>query len=116
MIFSRRGQEIVTTIKERKNIDKYVPSVDMMMSSISENVGPRAIGVILTGMGNDGISGMLEIKKRGGYTIAESEDTAVVFGMPSEAINKGAAMKVLPISEIPVELVRIAGKKEKAKR
>ncbi|MCX5720180.1 MAG: chemotaxis response regulator protein-glutamate methylesterase [Nitrospirae bacterium] len=116
MIFHRRGQGIVTTIKEPKNTDKYVPSVDIMMSSISENFGPRAIGVILTGMGNDGITGMLEIKKRGGYTIAESEDTAVVFGMPSEAINKGAAMKVLPISEIPVELVRIAGKKEKAKR
>jgi two-component system chemotaxis response regulator CheB len=116
MTFRRKGQGIVTTIKERKHIDKYVPSVDMMMSSISENFGPRAIGVILTGMGNDGITGMLEIKKRGGYTIAESEDTAVVFGMPSEAINKGAAMKVLPISEIPVELVRIAGKKEKARR
>ncbi len=116
MIFHRRGQGIVTTIKEPKNTDKYVPSVDIMMSSISENFGPRAIGVILTGMGNDGITGMLEIKKRGGYTIAESEDTAVVFGMPSEAINKGAAMKVLPISEIPVELVRIAGKTEKAKR
>ena len=116
MIFRRKGQGIVTTIKERKHTDKYVPSIDMMMSSISENYGPRAIGVILTGMGNDGITGMLEIKKRGGYTIAESEDTAVVFGMPSEAINKGAAMKVLPISEIPVELVRIAGKKEKAKR
>ncbi|MDH5203625.1 MAG: CheB methylesterase domain-containing protein, partial [Nitrospirota bacterium] len=93
-----------------------VPSVDMMMSSISESFGSRAIGVILTGMGNDGITGMLEIKERGGYTIAESEDTAVVFGMPSEVINKGAAMKILPISEIPVELVRIVGKTEKARR
>ena len=67
-----------------------------MMSSIAEIFGRKAMGVVLTGMGNDGKAGMLEIKKRGGYTIAESEDTAVVFGMPSEVIKAGAAERVLP--------------------
>ena len=62
------------------------------------------MGVILTGMGNDGKRGMLEIKTKGGYTIAESEETAVVFGMPAEAIKNGAVETILPISEIPVEM------------
>jgi two-component system chemotaxis response regulator CheB len=107
MLFRKRGRKTVTTIKEPKNTDKYVPSVDMMMSSVAEVFGNRTMGVVLTGMGSDGMEGMLEIKKRGGYTIAESEDTAVVFGMPSEVINAGAARRVLPISEIPVEIIKL---------
>lgn len=106
MSFRRRGQKIFTTIKESTQMDKYIPSVDTMMSSVSEHFGSRAMGVILTGMGSDGKVGMLEIKNRGGYTIAESEETAVVFGMPSEVINIGAADRILPISEIPAEIIR----------
>lgn len=78
-----------------------------MMSSLSEIFGSRAMGVVLTGMGNDGKTGMLEIKNRGGYTIVESADTAVVYGMPSEVIKAGAAERVLPISQIPLEMIRI---------
>ncbi|MFZ6017546.1 MAG: protein-glutamate methylesterase/protein-glutamine glutaminase [Nitrospirota bacterium] len=107
MSFRRRGQKIFTTIKESTQMDKYIPSVDTMMSSVSEHFGSQAMGVILTGMGSDGKVGMLEIKNRGGYTIAESEETAVVFGMPSEVINAGAADRILPISEIPAEIVRM---------
>jgi two-component system chemotaxis response regulator CheB len=107
MLFRKRGRKIVATIKEPKNTDKYVPSVDMMMSSVAEVFGRKTMGIVLTGMGSDGIEGMLEIKKRGGYTIAESEDTAVVFGMPSEVIKVGAAGRVLPISEIPVEIIKV---------
>ncbi|MEW6675491.1 MAG: chemotaxis response regulator protein-glutamate methylesterase [Nitrospirota bacterium] len=107
MSFRRRGQKIFTTIKESTQMDKYIPSVDTMMSSVSEHFGSRAMGVILTGMGSDGKVGMLEIKNRGGYTIAESEETAVVFGMPSEVINTGAAERILPISEIPAEIIRM---------
>jgi two-component system chemotaxis response regulator CheB len=107
MLFRKRGRKTVTTIKEPKNTDKYVPSVDMMMLSVAEVFGNRTMGVVLTGMGSDGMEGMLEIKKRGGYTIAESEDTAVVFGMPSEVIKAGAAGRVLPISEIPVEIIKL---------
>lgn len=107
MSFRRRGQKIFTTIKESTQMDKYIPSVDTMMSSVSEHFGSRAMGVILTGMGSDGKVGMLEIKNRGGYTIAESEESAVVFGMPSEVINTGAADRILPISEIPAEIIRM---------
>jgi two-component system chemotaxis response regulator CheB len=107
MLFRKRGRKIVATIKEPKNTDKYIPSVDMMMSSAAEAFGPKTMGVVLTGMGSDGREGMLEIKKRGGYTMVESEDTAVVFGMPSEVIKAGAAGRVLPISEIPVEIIKL---------
>jgi two-component system, chemotaxis family, protein-glutamate methylesterase/glutaminase len=107
MFFKKSGGKVVTVLRERKPADKYVPSVDIMMSSLAEVFGSMAMGVVLTGMGNDGATGMLDIKKAGGYTIVESEETAVVFGMPSEVIKAGAAGRVLPISEIPDEMIRL---------
>jgi two-component system chemotaxis response regulator CheB len=107
MFFKKRGSRIFASLREPKGTDKYIPSVDIMMSSLSEIFGRRMMGIVLTGMGNDGKAGMLEIKKRGGYTIAESEETAVVYGMPSEVIKAGAAERVLPISQIPIEMIRI---------
>jgi two-component system chemotaxis response regulator CheB len=102
-----RGCKRQITLREGRFDDKYVPSVDRMMSSVSEQYGSSSMGVILTGMGNDGKQGMLEIKKQGGYTIAESEETAVVFGMPAEAIRNGAVDAVLPLPDIPAEIIRI---------
>ncbi|MEW6068837.1 MAG: chemotaxis response regulator protein-glutamate methylesterase [Nitrospirota bacterium] len=112
MSFRKTGRKIITNIKESSNADKYIPSVDMMMISAAEIFGNRTMGVVLTGMGNDGTQGMLEIKKQGGYTIAESEDTAVVFGMPGEAIKAGAAGRVLPLSEIPDEIIKLVIEKK----
>lgn len=108
MVFKKKGHRIVANLRESNSADKYVPSVDMMMSSIAEIYGSKTMGVILTGMGNDGVSGMLEIKKRGGYTIVESEETAIVYGMPSEVIKAGAAGRVLPLSDIPAEIIKLA--------
>ncbi len=106
MSFIKKRERILVSLGEPKSTDKYVPSVDVMMSSVAEIFGPKAMGVVLTGMGNDGKAGMLEIKKRGGYTIVESEESAVVFGMPSEVIKAGAAERVLPISQIPAEIIK----------
>jgi two-component system chemotaxis response regulator CheB len=78
-----------------------------MMLSVARHYGANAMGVRLTGMGNDGKKGMLEIKLKGGYTIAESEESAVVFGMPAEAINSGGVETILPLSEIPSDIVRV---------
>jgi two-component system, chemotaxis family, protein-glutamate methylesterase/glutaminase len=105
-----RGQKKVVRLKEGKLSDKYVPSVDYMMKSVADTFGSKSMGVLLTGMGNDGRKGMLEIKTKGGYTIAESEQTAVVFGMPGEAIKAGAAEAVLPLPEIPAEIMRLVDK------
>ncbi len=75
--------------------------------SAADLYGPNTMGVVLTGMGNDGKQGVVEIKTKGGYTIAESEASAVVFGMPAEAIKTGAVESVLPISEIAAEILRV---------
>ena len=104
---SERKQRLLISLKEGKLTDKYTPSVDYMMTSVAEHYGAGSVGVILTGMGNDGKNGMLEIKGKGGYTIAEAESSAVVFGMPAEAIKTGAVETVLPISEIPSEIIRV---------
>ncbi|MDP2278915.1 MAG: chemotaxis protein CheB, partial [Nitrospirota bacterium] len=110
MMFKKKGRECHVQLKEAVKEDRYVPSVDLMMSSAAEHYRTRAMGVVLTGMGNDGKKGMLEIKSKGGYTIAESEETAVVFGMPAEVISAGAADSVLPLSKIPVELINIVNR------
>ena len=73
MMFKKKGRECHVQLKEAVKEDRYVPSVDLMMSSAAEHYRTKAMGVVLTGMGNDGKKGMLEIKSKGGYTIAESE-------------------------------------------
>jgi len=76
------------------------PSVDCLMLSVAECYGKRAIGVILTGMGRDGALGMKQIKEKSGYTIAQSKESCVVFGMPKEAIENGSIHSIVPVSEI----------------
>ncbi|MDH4230612.1 MAG: chemotaxis response regulator protein-glutamate methylesterase [Nitrospirota bacterium] len=104
---SQKNAQFAVDLKEGRLTDKYTPSVDHMMASVAEHYGNCSMGVILTGMGNDGKDGMLEIKAKGGYTIAEAESSAVVFGMPAEAIKNGSVETVLPISEIPSEIIRV---------
>ncbi len=115
LVFRKRGKRVVAVLRDPKGSDRYVPSVDAMMSSIADIYEKKSMGIVLTGMGNDGTAGMLDIQKVGGYTIVESEETAVVFGMPSEVIKAGAARKILPISEIPAEVVRFIKRTEKRK-
>jgi two-component system chemotaxis response regulator CheB len=115
LVFRKRGKRVVAILRDPKSSDRYVPSVDAMMSSIADIYEKKSMGIVLTGMGNDGAAGMLDIQKVGGYTIVESEETAVVFGMPSEVIKAGAARKILPISEIPAEVVRFIKRTEKRK-
>ncbi len=82
----------------------FIPSVDVTMDSVVEAYASKIVGVLLTGMGSDGAEGMVNIKKAGGITIAESEETAVVFGMPREAIERGGADVVAPSSRIAKEI------------
>jgi len=84
----------------------FIPSVDIMMESASGVYGSKTLGVLMTGMGNDGAASMCLIKKAGGYTIAESEETAVVYGMPKEAVNRGCTDIVLPSYKIAAEICR----------
>ena len=98
------GVQIV--LRPRSDSDKYAPSVDRMMITAAESYGNKVLGILLTGMGSDGKLGMKRIKESGGMTIAEAEETCVVFGMPKEAIGIGVIDKVLPLDQIPLETVR----------
>ncbi|MGE4497113.1 MAG: chemotaxis response regulator protein-glutamate methylesterase [Deferribacterales bacterium] len=88
----------------------FIPSVDVMMDSVRSCFGEKTIGVLMTGMGDDGADSMVKIRKGGGYTIAESEESCIVFGMPKEAIERGGADVVLPSSRIAWELNRVVKK------
>jgi two-component system chemotaxis response regulator CheB len=80
--------------------------VDVLFNSAALSGGANVIGIILTGMGADGADGMVTMKGRGAYNIAQDEASCVVFGMPKEAIKKGAIHKVLPLKRIPEEILR----------
>ncbi len=88
----------------------FVPSVGVMMASVLEIYGADTIGVLMTGIGDDGADQMVAIKQGGGHTIAESEQTAVVYGMPREAIERGGACVVAPSHEIAREIVKAVGR------
>lgn len=100
-----RGIETVVTISEGRDEYIYRPSVDYLMASIAELFPGRALGVILTGMGNDGVKGLAELKKTGGRIFAQNEDTCVVYGMPRAVIEAGIADKVLSIEEMAGEII-----------
>jgi two-component system, chemotaxis family, protein-glutamate methylesterase/glutaminase len=89
------------------------PSGTVLFASMAQSFGPQALGVILTGMGQDGAEGLLEVRRNGGYTMAEDESTAVVYGMPAEAVRLGAVCESLPLSAIPPRILELtAGRRE----
>jgi two-component system chemotaxis response regulator CheB len=106
MSFRRRAGKVKVMLKKASTEDMYVPSVDIMMRSAADVYGSSTLGVVLTGMGNDGTDGMKKIVSNGGINIAESEETAVVFGMPAGAIKAGVAHKVLPLDRIAAEIIK----------
>ena len=87
--------------------DRYVPSVDKAMITASRVFGTNVGGVVLTGMGNDGVQGVYAVRWAGGRVIAEDQSSAVVFGMPREAISTGVVETVTPLDYIPGEIVRM---------
>jgi two-component system chemotaxis response regulator CheB len=97
------------SLTERRPSDIYRPSCDKLLISTAAVYGPKSIGIILTGMGNDGVSGIKSIKEAGGRTIAQNEKTSVVFGMPKAAIEGGHVDNILPIEEISGGIVSLLG-------
>lgn len=91
-------------------VDGHCPSVTALFASVAKTYGPAAIAVLLTGMGGDGAAGLLELRRAGALTIAQDEGTSVVFGMPKEAIARGAAAEVLPLGRIGSRLQELAGR------
>jgi two-component system chemotaxis response regulator CheB len=100
MLLKRSGARYYVEIKDGPLVCRHRPSVDVLFRSAARYAGQNAVGVILTGMGDDGACGMLEMKQAGAATIAQDEATCVVFGMPKEAIKRNAVDKVLPLQSV----------------
>ena len=104
----RRGFELVVELDDSAHVLRHRPSVDVLFRSVAETMGANAVGVILTGMGADGADGLLAMKRAGAATIAQDENSCVVFGMPKEAIDRGAVDVVLPLSKIAAGILQRA--------
>jgi len=107
MELKRSGARYYVELNSMDPVNRHRPSVDVLFRSVAKYAGKNAIGIIMTGMGNDGAAGLLEMKNAGAETVAQDETTSVVFGMPREAIKLGAANKTLPLGRIADHVSRI---------
>jgi len=108
MLLQRSGARYYVDIKDGPLVSRHRPSVDVLFRSAARYAGQNAVGVIMTGMGDDGANGLREMKEAGAVTIAQDEASCVVFGMPSEAIKRNAVDRVLPLTSIAGTLLRYA--------
>lgn len=97
----RSGAQYIAKVFRGPSVNRHCPSVDVLFRSAARAAGRNAMGIIMTGMGDDGARGLLEMRQVGCRTIAQDEQSCVVFGMPKEAINMGAAKEIMPLSQIP---------------
>jgi two-component system chemotaxis response regulator CheB len=100
MLLRRSGAQYIADVVDGPVVNRHRPSVDVLFRSVAKSAGKNAVGIIMTGMGDDGAAGLLEMKNAGAYTVAQDEATCVVFGMPKEAIKRDAAQKVMPLEQI----------------
>jgi two-component system chemotaxis response regulator CheB len=105
MLLQRTGQRYHIAIKDGPPVSRHRPSADVLFRSAAQYAGRNALGIIMTGMGDDGARGLLEMRKFGASTRAQNEESCVVFGMPKEAIACGAVEKVVPLSQIAKEIM-----------
>jgi two-component system chemotaxis response regulator CheB len=105
LLLKRSGARYYVDIKDGPLVSRHRPSVDVLFRSAARYAGSNAVGVIMTGMGDDGASGMLEMKQAGAVTVAQDEATSVVFGMPNEAIKRGAVDMILPLQAIAASIL-----------
>lgn len=108
MLLKRNGAQYHVEVMDGPLVNRHKPSVDVLFRSVAKFAGRNGVGFILTGMGDDGARGLKEMHEAGAPTVAQDEKSCVVFGMPKEAIAMGAADKVLPLSQVPAEIMRYA--------
>jgi two-component system chemotaxis response regulator CheB len=104
----RSGARYVCRVGDDEPVNRHRPSVDVLFASVADNVGANAIGVLLTGMGADGAHHLGTLRERGAPTIAQDRETSVVWGMPGEAVKRGAASEVLALERIAERLIALA--------
>jgi two-component system chemotaxis response regulator CheB len=108
MMVVRHGQDLTVRLIDGPLVSRHRPSVDVLFRSVAQTMGPDSVGVLMTGMGDDGVQGLLEMRQAGAATVAQDEGSCVVFGMPKEAVERGAAAAVAPLSKIAVQILRRA--------
>jgi two-component system chemotaxis response regulator CheB len=108
MLLSRCGARYTVLLRDGPEVFHQKPSVEVLFDSVSRHAGPNSVGAILTGMGADGAQGLLNMRKAGARTIAQDEASCVVFGMPQEAIKRGAAEKIVPLNQVAQTLLSLA--------
>lgn len=106
MIVEKSGASYYVRLRQGPPVHYQRPSVDVLFDSVAEAAGINAMGVIMTGMGADGAKGMLAMRQKGSHTIAQDEASSVVFGMPKEAINMGAAAEIASLQNIPSSILK----------
>ena len=111
-VIKRSGTGFKVELIDGPPVNRHKPSVDVLFRSVAQAAGPHGAGAILTGMGDDGAMGLLEIREAGSLTIAQDQATSTVFGMPREAIRRGAARIVLPLDRIASALHPSSGQWE----
>lgn len=108
MLLQRSGAEYYVTIKDGPRVCHQRPSVEVLFNSVAKYAGANAVGAILTGMGNDGASGLLKMQQNGARTLAQDEASSIVYGMPKAAADLGGAEKIVPLSEVARTLLNLA--------
>jgi two-component system chemotaxis response regulator CheB len=108
LLLHRSGARYIARVSDGPSVGHHRPSVDVLFKSAARCGGANCIGVIMTGMGADGADGLKEMRDVGAATIAQDEPSCVVFGMPREAIERGAAQRVSPLEEIPRRILELA--------
>ncbi|HRH75656.1 MAG TPA: chemotaxis response regulator protein-glutamate methylesterase, partial [Zoogloea sp.] len=101
MLLKRSGAQYVVDVVDGPPVSRHRPSVDVLFRSVARFAGRNAVGIIMTGMGDDGARGLKELHDTGAWTVAQDEATCVVYGMPKEAVKLGAVDRILPLQEIP---------------
>lgn len=104
MLLRRSGAQYFVEVVDGPLVNRHRPSVDVLFRSVAKAAGVNALGIIMTGMGDDGAAGLLEMRKAGARTVAQDEASCVVYGMPKEAVKRGAVEKTLPLDAIDREI------------
>ncbi|ANN65678.1 protein-glutamate methylesterase/protein-glutamine glutaminase [Bordetella bronchialis] len=108
MLVKRSGAQYFVEVRDGPLVNRHRPSVDVLFRSVARHGGANAVGIIMTGMGDDGAAGLLEMRQAGARTLAQDEDSCVVFGMPKEAIKRGGVERSVPLSAIAREIQAVA--------
>ena len=107
MMLKRSGAQYYVEVADGPLVNRHKPSVDVLFRSVAKYAGKNALGIIMTGMGDDGARGMSEMKQAKAFNLAQDEESCVVFGMPQEAIKHGGVDKVLPLDRLADEVMRV---------